>query len=59
MNLQHRAKVEFEIVERARNLKEFDNMKLEDIRDLLQKEGHFIPKDTLIDWLFFRTRASR
>ena len=55
----HRAKAEFEVVERARNLKEFDNMKLEDIRDLLQKEGHFIPKDTLIDWLFFRTRTNR
>ena len=59
MNLHHRAKAEFEIVERARDLKEHDNMKLEDIRDLLQKEGHFIPYDTLVDWCFYRTRASR
>ena len=55
----HKAKVEFSIVERARDMREYENMEIKEIVSKLQEEGHYIPMDTLIDWLYYRTRAYR
>ena len=55
----HKAKVDFSIVERARDMREFENMEINSIVDKLQKEGYFVPYWTMVDWCLYRTRANR
>jgi hypothetical protein len=54
----HKAKIAFSVVEKARDLKEHDELRLKDIKIKLSEQGHEVPENTLIDWLYYRTRAS-
>ena len=53
----HKAKADFAIVERARDMREYENMEIKEIIDKLQDEGHFIPYWTMVDWCLYRTRC--
>jgi len=55
----HRAKVGFDIVEKARDMFEFEGVKITDIQGYISEYGYDVPYWTLVDWLYYRTMANR
>ncbi len=47
----HRAKIEFKIVEKCRDMREYDGLQ---IKDIAKWAG--VPYWTVVDWVFYRTR---
>ena len=54
----HRAKVGFNLVEKARDMYEFEETKIKDIQAYLSEYGYDVPYWTLVDWLFYITRIN-
>lgn len=55
----HRAKFDFSVVRRARELREYWGYPTKKILKILEEEGHSVPWNTLNGWLYYRTRVSK
>ncbi len=55
----HRSKLPFEIVEKARDMREYEKMEIRDIQHKLSSSGIDVPYWTLVDFIYYRTRVYR